>query len=140
MTAWKPGDGIPDARIAADGTVYIGEAALPGPIERHSVMVVPDAKRVTRLHVTFIVGRVEVEAADDEPTPEGFADPANWHPIEEHPFLNDPPTPPTRSQCCLKGCDCSCCYGYNDDCHCVADPCNCGGARKQRRAHTGGLT
>lgn len=66
MTAWKPGDGIPDARIAADGTVYIGEAALPGPIERHSVMVVPDAKRVTRLHVTFIVGRVEVEAADDK--------------------------------------------------------------------------
>jgi len=66
MTAWKPGDGIPDASIAADGQVFIGGTELPGPIERHSVMVVPDAKRVTRLHVTFIVGRVEVEAADDK--------------------------------------------------------------------------
>lgn len=55
MTAWKPGDGIPDARIAADGQVFIGE-----------VMVAPDGKWVTRLHVTFIVGRVEVEAADDK--------------------------------------------------------------------------
>jgi hypothetical protein len=27
----------------------------------------------------------------DDPTPEEFADPANWHPIEEHPYLNDPP-------------------------------------------------
>jgi hypothetical protein len=27
----------------------------------------------------------------DDPTPEEFADPVNWHPIEEHPYLNDPP-------------------------------------------------
>ncbi len=27
----------------------------------------------------------------DDPTPDEFADPANWHPIEEHPYLNDPP-------------------------------------------------
>ena len=64
-----------------------------------------------------------------EPTPEEFADPANWHPIEEHPYLNDPPTPPTRSQTCLKGCDCSCCYGMYD-CYHVTDPCNCGMAAK----------
>lgn len=33
---------------------------------------------------------------------------------------------------CPGGCDCSCCYGYPDrDCHCFADPCNCGGNRAQ---------
>lgn len=35
-------------------------------------------------------------------------------------------------QCCPGGCNCSCCYGYDDeDCHCFADPCNCGGNRAQ---------
>ena len=33
----------------------------------------------------------------DDPTPEEFADPANWHPIEEHPYLNDPPNDPPMS-------------------------------------------
>ena len=27
----------------------------------------------------------------DDVTPNEFSDPANWHPIEEHPYLNDPP-------------------------------------------------
>lgn len=39
--------------------------------------------------------------------------------------------PVREVQHCPGGCDCSCCYGYPDrDCHCFADPCNCGGTRK----------
>lgn len=30
---------------------------------------------------------------------------------------------------CPGGCDCSCCYGAYDVCHCLNERCNCGGDR-----------
>lgn len=37
------------------------------------------------------------------------------------------PSPIEPTPLCPAGCDCSCCYGYDDhSCHHYAQPCNCG--------------